>query len=118
MRASKLLVVKTGWVVAVAAVLVWALGKIRAGGLSETLEYEVGLAHLIFVGALSFPLGPAVLFVLYRAVKIIHPSLLEGGGTAEIVFVWTACVISGYIQWFILLPSAYKKLRQRLHSRN
>lgn len=116
MQASRLLVVKVGWIVAVAAVLIWALWKIGAGGLNETLEYEIGLANLIFMSALSFPLGPVVLFVLDRAADIIHPSLFEGRGATEIVFVWTACAVGGYIQWFIVVPRVYRKLRKKLRN--
>ena len=118
MRASKLLVLKAGWIVAVIAVLGWALWKLKAGGLSETLEYEVGLANLILMGALSFPLGPAVLFALDRAVDVIYPSLVKGDSSAEVLLVWVACVVGGYVQWFIIVPAAYRKLRKKLQSRS
>jgi hypothetical protein len=118
MRIPTFFIVKVGWITAVTAVLAWTLWKLKIGGLSDTLEYEAGLANLILMGALSFPLGPAVLFMLDRAIDVIYPSLLEGNRSAEVILVWTACAVGGYIQWFILFPAAYRKLRKKLQSRS
>ena len=114
MRVSKLHVVKVGWMTASIAVLAWALWRLNIGELNETREYEIGLANFIYMGALSFPLGPIVLFVFGRAIDTIAPSWLGDNSFAEVLVVWIACAVGGYIQWFIIVPSVYRELKKKL----
>src|SRR3546814_3957473 len=57
------------WLFAAVDALLWALWKLKAGAESSSIECEIGLAHLVLMSALSFPVGPAILFVL-RPVEI------------------------------------------------
>jgi nitrogen fixation-related uncharacterized protein len=115
MRISKTLVLKVAWIIIAAVVLVWALWKLKTGQLTDALKYEVGLAHLILMSALSFPLGPVVLFVLDRVINLAQPSLFaDGGSRSEVILVWISCVAGGYVQWFIVVPTVYGKVRKRL----
>ena len=107
--------VKMGWIVAAVVVLLWAFWRLKAGGRTSAIEHEIGFVHLILMSVLSFPAGPAVLFVLDGAVDVVYPSLHSGKSpVAEVVFVWFSCVVGGYVQWFVVLPSAYRKLRKKL----
>src|SRR3546814_12304862 len=69
MQISKFAIARMLWLFAAVAALLWALWKLKAGAESSSIEFEIGLAHLVLMSALSFPLGPAILFVL-RPVEI------------------------------------------------
>src|SRR3546814_4963764 len=69
MQISKFAIARMLWLFAAVAALLWALWKLKAGAESSSIEFEIGLAHLVLMSALSFPLGPAILFFL-RPVEI------------------------------------------------
>src|SRR3546814_5046517 len=48
---------------------------------------------------------------LVKSVDAVDPSL-HGSGNAveEVLLVWIACVVGGYVQWFVVLPCAYRRL--------
>src|SRR3546814_6859730 len=69
MQISKFAIARMLWLFAAVAALLWALWQLKAGAESSSIEFEIGLAHLVLMSALSFPLGPAILFVL-RPVEI------------------------------------------------
>ncbi len=72
-----------------------------------TFRFEVELFHALVGWVLSFPLGAAVSFAamgFLEGVLDIHPSPLYAG-----LYVALISGLTGYWQWFVLLPRAWKK---------
>src|SRR3546814_15392161 len=48
---------------------------------------------------------------LVKSVDAVDPSLHGSGNAVEaVLLVWIECVVGGYVQWFVVLPCAYRRL--------
>src|SRR3546814_10554679 len=88
MQISKFAIARMLWLFAAVAALLWALWKLKAGAESSSIEFEIGLAHLVMMSALSFPLGPAILFVL-RPVEIHREFMTAAARWTRELKVWS-----------------------------
>src|SRR3546814_13585124 len=88
MQISKFAIARMLWLFAAVAALLWALWKLKAGAESSSIEFEIGLAHLVLMSALSFRLGPAILFVL-RTVEIHREFMTAAARWTMALKVWS-----------------------------
>jgi hypothetical protein len=73
---------------------------------------------LLLMSLLSLPLGPILLFFIDRMLDILTirwPA--QDAYLTEAVYIWVVCVAAGYVQWFVLLPIGYQKLRMMILAR-
>src|SRR3546814_4569467 len=88
MQISKFAIARMLWLFAAVAALLWALWKLKAGAESSSIEFEIGPAHLVLMSALSFPLGPAILFVL-RHVEITREFMTAAARWTMALKLWS-----------------------------
>ncbi len=109
---------RLGWTIAVASVLLWVLLKLSDTSLGDDLKREVGIGNLLLMSLLSFPLGPILLFFADRVLDLFTDRwFAEGTYLSEAIYIWIVCTVAGYVQWFVLFPIGYRKLRMVFHSR-
>src|SRR3546814_7319987 len=89
MQISKFAIARMLWLVVAVVALLCALWKLKAGAESSSIEFEIGLAHLVLMSALCFPLGPAILFVL-RPVEIHREFMTAAARWTMALKLWSA----------------------------
>ncbi len=83
--------------------------------LSRTLRNESQIYLIIGMAILSFPLG---LFYMYLFALVVYgldsvSVNLHQHETLEVLILWGGFVISGYLQWFVILPHIREMFRSR-----
>lgn len=85
------------------------------GSSPENRDIDIVMVWLMLV--LSFPSG-YVVSVLYFAVALLSPRQ-EFPPVSNVylglLLTWLGFFVAGYLQWFVLVPAAIRKIRQRLH---
>ena len=72
--------------------------------------HDMDIAYTYFMLFLTFPSGLVVAGVL----AALSTAFYLPGGLAGVLFTWPPFVVLGYLQWFVLLPAAVRRLRQVL----
>lgn len=99
------LIIKLFWIVVCLYLLIDAINtSVKPYSNEVTLLVQFYPA----MGVLSFPLG-AVAVVFYR----LFGFLVRCDLWVKVVSVWGVFVVSGYIQWFIILPQLIEKYKER-----
>lgn len=70
--------------------------------------HDMDIAYTYFMLFLAFPAGLIVAAVL----AALSTSVDLPGGLTGVLITWPPFVVLGYLQWFVLLPAAVRRLRQ------
>jgi hypothetical protein len=109
---------RLGWAVAAVGVLLWVLMKLSDASLGVDLKREVGFGTLLLMSLLSLPLGPILLLFVDRLLDLFAVRWPpENAHLTEAIYVWIVCTVAGYVQWFVLIPIGYRKLRTVIRAR-
>ena len=99
----------TIWVVLVGAVFAWTFAA-YSGEADAVFRGEILIRHGLLMIVLSMPSGLLLLLVLGSLAGWLGISTT---GIADAVLASIACGIGGYLQWFLLLPWLWRKLKAR-----
>ena len=73
---------------------------------------EIGILLVYGLFVLSFPVGLLIPYVLWATdVLFGWPPSKFLSGTVGIVNTWLIFVVPGYLQWFLLVPKLFRRLR-------
>ncbi len=78
-------------------------------------DSEVTVLFHLRMLIITFPIG----YVFYVLLTAIHVS--DFGFISQqiwLVIFWLTFSLLGYVQWFIIVPSVYRKLKKKLQSRS
>ena len=64
---------------------------------------------------ITFPIG-YVFYVLLTAIQVSDSGFINQ--QIWLMIFWLSFSLLGYVQWFIIIPGLYRKLRKKLRSRN
>lgn len=95
----------TIYVLSLLVILIWNIYAYQVSDV-EQLRFEIGLRHLLLMCALTFPIGPAVLFLVTQIMSV------KLTGVSDIGVVWLACVVGGLVQWVVIFPRLISKFRR------
>ncbi len=98
------------WLILMLSELVWTLWSLSVT-VEPQLRQELMFRHVFVMLLLSFPLGFVLGGFLWWFVGFI--GLRPSSELVEVFVMWTILAISGYLQWFELVP----RFRQRLKSK-
>ena len=94
------------WALALAVLILWSIGERRAPGTDAFVVLGWGML------VLAFPIS-LVMSLLWAAVAFgaSAAGLPLEGPIAAVVF-WLTCAVAGDLQWFRLLPWAWRRLQR------
>ena len=104
--------IRVCWLIACSVVLIlWLSRFVQSAGESAALQSEL---HLLLVWPMLFLTLPAGLlwaFVLQGAVLLLGTVGIGNGeiGAGLLVLFWTGATLLGYLQWFVALPSLWRR---------
>ena len=104
------------WLAASLIVLSWWCYRFGLNPeLSRTLRNESQIYLIVGMAVLSFPAG--LLYVYFFGLSVYALDIigfdLHQYEMLEVFTVWVGFVLSGYLQWFVLLPFIREKFRSR-----
>ena len=96
------------WVALILGALVWAMYSLNVTA-EPQLRQELILRHISVMLVLSFPLGFVSGGFLWWLVVLVN--LRPSGEFAEVLVIWVTLVISSYMQWFLVAPGLWRRLK-------
>lgn len=95
------------WALAIAVLVLWGLGESRAPGTDAFVLLGWGML------VLAFPIS-LVMSLIWAAVALAASAAgLQLEGPVAAVAFWLTCAAAGDLQWFRLVPSARRRLREK-----
>lgn len=104
---------KVAWCAANVLLLAWWLW------LDSQRRFDGQILILVALNALSFPLGLCIYVLIGLLDVLLNARISEGmpGGIWAVVLGWSCFFLTGYLQWFKVVPFLVRKLRANRRSR-
>jgi len=102
-------------------VLVWWLQSYGLkGDLTQVLKSESQVYLLIAMVILTFPLGILWIYLFAGLLYVLELVGINVSGKmqADVLVLWLGFVVTGYCQWFVIVPNLIRKIRERAAARD